>query len=191
MIFTETELAGAYTVELKRIEDDRGFFARAWCVDEFAAHGLAIDLAQMNVARNNRRGILRGLHYQRPPDTECKLIRCTRGAVYNVIVDLRKESPTFCDWFGMELSADNHAMIYSPVGFANGYQTLTDDAEICYQTTKRYAPDAATGIRFDDPAFGIAWPLDVTGTSPADASWPDFDAANDGMSASDLRGGAS
>lgn len=175
MIFTETGLPGAYVVGIKRIEDDRGFFARGWCRQEFEAAGLNPDLVQINLARSLKQGTLRGLHYQEAPHAEAKLARCTKGAIFDVLVDLRPDSPTFKRWFGLELTADNHQMLYVPEGFAHGYETLTDDAEMCYHTSRFYAASAARGVRYDDPAFGIAWPLAVSVISDADRRWADFD----------------
>jgi dTDP-4-dehydrorhamnose 3,5-epimerase len=175
VIFTETELEGAYLVDIEPIEDDRGFFARGWCRREFEGAGLSTDLVQVNLARSHVRGTLRGMHYQEAPHAEVKLARCTKGAIYDVAVDLRPESRTFTRWFGVELSADNHRMLYVPEGFAHGYQTLTDDAEMSYQTSQFYAGGSAAGVRYDDPAFGIEWPLPVSVISEADRSWPDFD----------------
>jgi dTDP-4-dehydrorhamnose 3,5-epimerase len=174
MEFTSTPLAGAFVVSLKRIEDDRGFFARGWCRDEFAAHGLVRDMTQLNVGFSHRKGTVRGLHFQLPPHAEAKFVRCTRGAVFDVIVDLRPESPTRGGWFGAELTADNGLMLYAPEGFAHGYQTLADDTETYYLTSSAYAAGSARGVRYDDPAFGIVWPVPVTVVSDADGRWPDY-----------------
>ena len=158
-------------VDLEPFEDERGFFARAWSPDEFEARGLNPALAQVNVGFNARRGTLRGLHFQHAPHQEAKLIRCTRGAIYDVAVDLRPGSPTLHRWVSVELTMDNHRMLYIPEGCAHGYVTLTDDAEIAYQTSKAYAPDAAAGARYDDPAFGIEWPIAVEVISEQDRTW--------------------
>ena len=174
MEFTETPLKGAYVVRLRKIEDDRGYFARAWCCDEFVQQGLAPAMVQLNVGFNHRRGTVRGMHYQVAPHAEAKFIRCTRGVIYDVIIDLRERSPTFGRWFGLELTPDNSLMLYAPEGFAHGYQTLQDDTEMYYLTSAKYAPAAARGARFDDPAFGISWPLPVSVISAADRQWPDF-----------------
>jgi dTDP-4-dehydrorhamnose 3,5-epimerase len=176
MIFSETRLAGAYVVDLERREDERGFFARAWCANEFAEHGLATRLVQVNVSFNERQGTVRGMHFQIEPHAEAKLVRCTRGAVYDVIVDLRPASSTFKQWVGVELTADNRRAVYVPEGFAHGYQTLVPKTETFYQVSEFYAPDAERGVRWDDPAFGIDWP-DPVGAflSAKDRSWPDFD----------------
>ena len=172
MIFTETELAGAFLVELKKIEDHRGFFSRGWCQDEFRAHGLNPNMLQLNIGFSHRKGTLRGMHFQRAPHAEAKFVRCTRGAIFDVIVDLRTDSPTYRKWIGVELTSDNGRMLYAPEGFAHGYQTLVDDSEMYYMTTGLYAKDAATGVRFDDPAFRINWPLSVEVISDADRGWP-------------------
>jgi dTDP-4-dehydrorhamnose 3,5-epimerase len=158
-------------VEVDRISDDRGFFARVWCQDEFAEQGLKVDWVQANVGRSVRAGTLRGMHYQRDPHAEVKLVRCTRGAVYDVALDLRPSSPSYLEWVGATLSADDHSMLYIPEGCAHGYQTLADDSEIVYFTSARYARDAATGARYDDPAFGIEWPRAVEVISEQDAGW--------------------
>jgi dTDP-4-dehydrorhamnose 3,5-epimerase len=175
VIFTELELAGAYVLDLERREDERGFFARAWCADELAEHGLETRLVQANVSFNRRRGTVRGMHMQEPPHAEVKVIRATRGAVYDVIVDLRDGSPTRGRWVGVELSAENGLAVYVPEGFAHGYQTLTDDAETFYLVSEFYAPGAERGYRWDDPGFGIEWPRPEGAiVSEKDASWPDW-----------------
>lgn len=174
MIFLPCELAGAFQIELEPLPDARGFFARAWCRREFADHGLVTDLMQFNLALTRQKGTVRGLHYQAAPFGEAKLVRCTRGAVHDVIVDLRPASSTFRRSMGVELSADNRRMLYVPEGCAHGYQTLIDDAEVCYHTTQYYHPTSARGVRYDDPAFGLRWPLPVSVISDADRSWPDF-----------------
>jgi len=174
MIFTKTSVAGAYLIDVKRIGDDRGFFGRLWCEKEMAEMGLVSRIRQSNIGVSTRAGTLRGLHYQRAPHQEVKIIRCPRGAIYDVIVDLRPESPTFKRWFATELNAENSRMLYVPEGCATGYQTLVDDTEICYHTSEFYHPESATGVRFDDPAFGIEWPLPVSAISDNDVDWPDF-----------------
>ena len=175
MIFTPTELDGAYLIDLERREDDRGFFARAWCERELAEHGLSTRIEQCNVSFNHSRSTLRGLHYQSAPHAEVKLVRCTRGAIYDVIVDLRPDSPTWKRWIGVELDEENRRMLYVPEGFAHGYQTLVDGTETFYQVSASYAPDAEGGVRWDDPAFAIEWP-DPEGAllSDKDRSWPDY-----------------
>jgi dTDP-4-dehydrorhamnose 3,5-epimerase len=177
VIFTPTELDGAFVIDLEPKADERGLFARAWCEEELGRQGLDTRVAQCNLSCNHRRGTLRGLHYQAPPHAEVKLVRCTRGAVYDVIADLRPESRTYLRWIGVELSADNRTAIYVPEGFAHGYQTLTDDAETYYQVSVPYAPSAERGVRWDDPALAIDWPLPDPILSEKDSAWPDFAAA--------------
>lgn len=174
MRFTETPIAGAFLVDLEPVEDQRGFFARTYCEEKFRDRGLAFHFAQSSIAFSKRKGTLRGMHYQRDPHAEAKLIRCTRGAVYDVVIDLRPHSPTFRHWFAAELSAANRRMLYIPTGLAHGYQTLEDETEISYQMSAPYHPQSADGIRWDDPAFAVRWPLDVTVLSERDRSWPDF-----------------
>jgi dTDP-4-dehydrorhamnose 3,5-epimerase len=175
VIFTPTELEGAYVVDVEPREDERGFFARAWAREEFEAHGLSTEVAQANIAFNRRKGTLRGMHFQHPPHAEVKLVRCTRGALYDVIVDLRASSPTWKQWLGVELTAENHRMLYIPEGFAHGYQTLADDTEAYYQVSEFYAPQAEGGVRWDDPAFGIEWPdPNPSVMSEKDRAWPDY-----------------
>lgn len=158
MIFRETALAGAYLVEPERIRDERGFFARSWCAEEFALHGLSPRLAQCSVSWNRKAGTLRGLHYQRAPHAESKLVRVTRGSIFDVIVDLRPASPTRHRWFAAELDAESGLMMYVPEGFAHGFQTLEDDTEVSYQISVPYRAESAAGLRWDDPALAIAWP---------------------------------
>jgi dTDP-4-dehydrorhamnose 3,5-epimerase len=174
MIFTETPLKGAFVIDLEPRGDERGFFARAFCMNEFAEHGLANRVAQANLSHNPRRGTLRGMHYQVPPHAEVKLVRCTRGAIWDAIIDLRKDSPTYLQWFGVELSADNRRTFYVPQGFAHGYQSLTDDSEVFYMVTEFYAPGSEHGIRWNDPRFAIPWPVPDPVLSPKDAAHPDF-----------------
>jgi len=157
-LFTETRLKGAYTIDIEPHEDARGFFARVWCKNEFAEQGLVSDLAQCNVAYNRRKGTLRGMHYLQAPHAEAKLIRCTKGAVYDVIIDLRPDSDSCRQWLALELSEDNHRALYVPEGFAHGYVTLRNDTELFYQMSQIYVPEADTGVRWNDPAFGIEWP---------------------------------
>ena len=175
MRFTETELAGAYLIELEPKADRRGFFARAWCQDELAALGLNTQVVQCNIGHSAFAGTLRGIHNQRAPHEEAKVVRCVRGAVYDVIVDLRLESPTFRQWSAVELTAESRKMLYIPQGIGHGYQTLTDETEIFYQTSEFYHPESSTGVRFDDPAFGIQWPLPPSSLSDADKTWPLYD----------------
>ncbi|NJN15544.1 MAG: dTDP-4-dehydrorhamnose 3,5-epimerase [Oscillochloris sp.] len=174
MIFSETELSGAYTIDIQKFEDDRGFFARTWCAKTFAEHGLKAEIAQANMSYNRLKGTLRGMHFQRPPHAEVKIIRCTRGAIYDVIIDLRPDSATYKRWIGVELTAENYRMLYVPEGFGHGFQTLADDTEVAYNVTAFYTPGAEGGVRYNDPAFGIAWPLPVTVISPKDTAWADF-----------------
>ncbi|HET9473567.1 MAG TPA: dTDP-4-dehydrorhamnose 3,5-epimerase [Steroidobacteraceae bacterium] len=174
MLFTATPLDGVFVIDLKKITDERGFFARGWCRDTLAANGLNPNQTQLNVGFSHRRGTLRGLHFQKAPHAEVKIVRCTRGAVFDVAVDLREDSATRGQWFGVELSADNHKQLYVPEGFAHGYQTLEEDSEIEYSTTHVYAAASAGGVRYDDPAFGIRWPLPVSVISDADRKWASF-----------------
>jgi dTDP-4-dehydrorhamnose 3,5-epimerase len=165
---------GACVIELDRLGDERGFFARSFDRDEFAAHGLKSDFVQCNVSFNGKRGTLRGLHYQASPHEEAKLVRCTRGAIFDVIVDLRKVSGTYLQWIGVELTAENHRMLYVPEGFAHGFQTLEDASEVFYQMSEVFRPEAARGVRWNDPALGITWPLPDPTVSARDADYPDF-----------------
>lgn len=171
MIFTETNLNGAYTIEPERITDARGFFARAFDRNIFTSYDLNADVVQCNISYNHLRGTLRGMHFQVPPYAETKLVRCTAGAIYDVIIDLRPESPSFRQWISVELSADNHRLLYVPEGFAHGYQTLVDHTEVYYQTSAPYVAEAGRGLRYDDPAIGITWPLPVTVISERDQTW--------------------
>jgi dTDP-4-dehydrorhamnose 3,5-epimerase len=173
MRFTETKVAGAFLIEPEPIADERGFFARTWCREEFADHGLNPELAQANISFNHHKGTLRGLHYQAAPHEEAKLVRCTRGAIWDLALDLRPGSPTYRAWFGAELSDANRAMLYVPEGCAHGFLTLTDEAEVAYQMSAPYAPQAARGVRFDDPAFGISWPGEVVVVNERDRGYPD------------------
>ena len=179
MIFTETKLKGAFTIEPERLEDDRGFFARMWCQQEFEAHGLDPRLVQCNISFNKRRGTLRGMHYQVAPHEEAKLVRCTMGTVYDVIIDLRSDSPTFKQWVAVELTADNRRMLYIPEGFAHGFQTLEDNTEVFYQMSEFYHPECARGVRWDDPSFGIVWPIVPQCISQQDMSYPSMSALSD------------
>jgi dTDP-4-dehydrorhamnose 3,5-epimerase len=175
VIFTETELAGAFVIDLERREDPRGFFARAWCADEFSEHGLNTRLVQANLSFNDQAGTVRGMHFQREPAAEAKVIRATRGAIFDAIIDLRPDSPTYKRWIGVELSADNRRALYVPEGFAHGYQTLVPDTETFYLVSEFYTPEAEGGVRWNDPAFGIEWPSPERPIlSDKDANWPDF-----------------
>jgi dTDP-4-dehydrorhamnose 3,5-epimerase len=173
--FRETAVPGAYVIEPQRAEDERGFFARIFSADEFRRQGLEPAVAECSVAYNTSRGTLRGLHYQRAPHEEAKLVRCTRGVVYDVAVDLRASSPTRFSWTAVELSAANGLALYVPPGCAHGYLTLTDETELHYQISQRYTPDAAAGVRWDDPALGIDWPAGPQVISSRDASFPDLE----------------
>lgn len=159
MFFSETQLAGAYIIELNRIEDERGFFARTWCKNEFEEHGLNTNLVQCNLSYNSKRGTLRGMHYQITPYEEIKLVSCTSGAIYDVIIDLRTDSMTFGKWQAFELSAKNNKMLYVPEGFAHGFQTLDDQTTVFYQMSEFYHPECARGLKWDDPTFAVKWPI--------------------------------
>lgn len=172
MIFTETMLSGAFIIDLERREDDRGFFARVFCQNEFTDHGLKPLIAQANIAFNKRKGTLRGMHFQFPPAAETKLVRCTRGAIVDIIVDLRPESPTYLQHVAVELSADNHRALYVPERFAHGYQVLEDITETSYQVGEFYTPEAEGGLRHDDPRLGLTWPLPVTEITEKDQAFP-------------------
>jgi len=174
VIFTPTPLDGAYVIEPEPREDARGLFARTWCQRELAARGLDARIAQCSTSFNKTKGTLRGMHYQAAPLGETKLVRCTRGSMFDVIVDLRSDSPTFTRPFGAVLSADNRKAMYVPVGFAHGFQTLEDDTEVFYQISEFYSADHSRGVRWDDPAFGIAWPADERSIVERDRGYPDF-----------------
>jgi dTDP-4-dehydrorhamnose 3,5-epimerase len=172
MIFTQTKLEGPFVIDIERKEDQRGFFARAFCQREFEEHGLEPVIAQANVAFNRRKGTLRGMHFQFPPAAETKLVRCTRGAILDIIVDLRPESPTYLQHVAVELTADNYRALYVPERFAHGYQVLTDGTETSYQVGEFYTPSAEGGLRYDDRRLALAWPLSVTEISEKDRAWP-------------------
>jgi dTDP-4-dehydrorhamnose 3,5-epimerase len=175
MRFVPLELPGAYVVELEPVRDERGYFARTWSREELSAAGLNPLVAQCSTSRSERAGTLRGMHFQHPPHAEAKLVRCTRGAIFDVIVDLRPESPTHCRWVGAELTEENGKAMYVPEGFAHGFQTLTDGVDVLYMISVPYAPEAAAGVRWDDPAFGIDWPSAAGRTiSDRDRAWPDY-----------------
>jgi len=174
MIFVETRLKGAFIIEPERIEDERGFFARTWCQHEFEAHGLNPRLVQCNISFNKRRATLRGMHYQIAPHVEAKVVRCTRGAIYDVIADLRPSSPTFAQWLAVELTYENHRMLYIPEGFAHGFQTLADDTEVVYQMSEFYHPESARGVRWNDPTLNIQWPLPDPIMSAKDRMYQEF-----------------
>lgn len=174
MIFAETALAGAYVIEPEPQRDERGFFARTWCTRESVRAGLTPTFVQCSLSFNERRGTLRGMHYQTAPFEEVKLVRCTRGALYDVIIDLRPSSRTFRHHVAVELTAENRSALYVPAGFAHGFQTLEDGTEASYQISQFYAPEHSRGVRWDDPAFGIRWPLAERTMSARDTSFPDF-----------------
>ena len=171
MIFTETRLAGAYLIDLTAHTDSRGFFARAFCQHEFAEHGLKATIAQANIASNRQKGTLRGMHFQCPPAAESKLVRCTRGAIVDIIVDLRPESPTYLQHVAVELTEDNYRALYVPERFAHGYQALRDDTDTSYQVGEFYTPGAEGGLRYNDPRLGLTWPLPVSAMSEKDREW--------------------
>ncbi len=174
MIFTETEIPGVHVVDLEKIGDERGFFARSFCAEEFARRGLHSQFPQANISFNRARGTLRGLHYQAEPKPEPKLVRCTRGSIYDVAVDLRLDSPAICRWIGRVLSGESHTALYVPPGCAHGFVTLEDDSEVSYLMGETYHPDLARGVRWNDQAFAIDWPLEPVVISERDASYPDF-----------------
>ena len=174
MVFTETALRGAFLIEPEPRADERGFFARTWSAAEFESRALNTNVAECSVSFNARKGTLRGMHYQVAPFAETKIVRCTRGSMYDVIIDLRPESPTFTRHFGAVLTADNRKAMYIPTGFAHGFQTLEDDTEALYQISEFYSPEHSRGVRWDDPAFGIAWPPDERMLSERDLGYPDF-----------------
>ena len=174
MIFEETLLPGAFLVRMEPKEDERGFFARSWCQKEFEANGLCGRLVQCNISFNRKKGTLRGMHYQVPPYEEAKLVRCTMGAIHDVIIDLRKSSATFRSHVGVTLTQENRLMLYVPEGFAHGFLTLEDKTEVSYQMSEFHAPDSAKGIRWDDPVFAVRWPGEVRVISDRDRSYPDY-----------------
>ncbi|MDJ1472930.1 dTDP-4-dehydrorhamnose 3,5-epimerase [Cytophagaceae bacterium DM2B3-1] len=174
MIFTETELKGAFILEIKKLEDERGFFGRSWCKREMEEHGLNGNVVQTNVSYNKVKGTFRGMHFQRAPHQETKLVRCTKGAILDVIIDLRPASPTYKKWIAVELTEKNHKMLYVPEDFAHGFVTLEDETEVTYQVTQFYTPGAEGGLRWNDPAFGIQLPITPTVISAKDAAWADY-----------------
>jgi dTDP-4-dehydrorhamnose 3,5-epimerase len=176
MIFTELKLKGAFVIDVEKHEDQRGFFARTWSQKDFRGQSIDFSPAQSSLSYNRVKGTLRGMHYQASPFQECKLIRCTRGEIFDVLIDLRQDSPTYRAWFGTELTAANYRMLYVPKDFAHGFQTLVDDTEVLYLMSDAYNPRAERGIRWNDPAFAIRWPADVSLISDKDRSWPGFSA---------------
>lgn len=177
MIFTETKLKDAFIVDIEPHRDERGFFTRSWCAEEFETHGLDTRLAQCSISFNKKRGTLRGMHYQVEPFPEAKVVRCTMGAIYDVIIDLRPDSPTFKQWVAVELTAENRRALYVPDDFAHGFQTLVDHTEVFYQMSEFYHPECTRGVRWDDPAFGIEWPVDNKMVSLKDSEHPRFPVA--------------
>jgi dTDP-4-dehydrorhamnose 3,5-epimerase len=175
MKFAQTELPGVFLIEPELLADDRGSFARSFCVDEFAAAGIDFEVVQANISFNRFSGTVRGMHFQADPYAEAKVVRCTRGALYDVVVDLRPDSAKYGKWVGAELNADNRKALYIPEGCAHGFQTLLDNTEVDYLMSSRYQPEAASGVRFDDPTIGIDWPLAVSSVSERDRDWPDFE----------------
>ena len=174
MIFTETALKGVFVIDIEPIRDARGLFARTWCQKEFEGNGLAVTWVQSSTSVNSRRGTLRGMHYQVVPNEEVKLVRCTTGAIYDVIIDLRPASPTYCQHVGITLSADNRRAVYIPKQCAHGFLTLEDNSEVSYHMSEFYTPESARGFRWDDPAFNIKWPETITVMSERDRTWPTF-----------------
>lgn len=174
MIFTSTKLQGAFIIDLKKIEDDRGFFARTFCANEFAERGIESKFVQANTSLSYKKGTLRGMHFQNSPYEEDKLVRCTKGALYDVIIDLRKNSPTYKQWIGVELTENNHRALFVPKGFGHGFITLEDNSEANYLVSQFYAPGAENGIRFNDPQFNIKWPIEPVVISDKDRNHPDF-----------------
>ncbi len=174
MRFTETRIPGAFVIDPERLEDGRGFFARTWCEETFRARGLQTRLVQCSLSYNRKKGTLRGMHWQAPPHPEAKLVRCTRGAIHDVILDLRPESPAYKRWEALTLTADNRRMLYVPEGVAHGFQTLEDDTEVFYQMSEAHHPECARGVRWDDPAFGIAWPPGERILNDRDRRYGDF-----------------
>jgi dTDP-4-dehydrorhamnose 3,5-epimerase len=172
MRFTETDIVGAMTIDPSPHQDDRGRFMRAWCAKEFAEHGIHFAPVQANMGFSIRKGTTRGMHFQAEPALEAKLVRCTRGAIFDVVLDLRPASASYGKWFGTELSAENGRMLYLPESCGHGYQTLQEDTEMHYMASAYYTPSAARGVRIDDPAFGIQWPLAVAAISEQDRNWP-------------------
>ena len=174
MIFTETPLAGAFIIDIERFDDERGFFALSWSEKDFAARGLEPRFVECNLSFNRKKGTLRGMHYQETPHGQAKLVRCTMGAICDVIIDLRPDSPTFKRWAAVELTAANHRMLYVPPPFAHGFQTLEDNSEVCYQMSTPFVPESGRGVRWDDPEFRIAWPIAEKTMNERDRSYPDF-----------------
>jgi len=178
MLFTETKLKGAYIIDVKRLEDERGFFGRSYCKQEMEEYGLNTNMVQANVSYNKKKATLRGMHMQAAPYAETKLVRCTRGAIYDVIIDMREDSETYKQWIGVELTADNYRMLFVPEGFAHGFITLEDNTDVTYNVTQYYTPGSERGIRWNDPAFNIVWPIAPEIISEKDRAVPDFEVTN-------------
>jgi dTDP-4-dehydrorhamnose 3,5-epimerase len=179
MKFTETWLAGAFLIDIESREDERGFFARTFCRREFEEHGLEPNLVQCSISFNQRKGTIRGIHFQRPPYQETKIVRCTAGAIFDVIVDLRADSPTFLKYLAVELTSENRRALYVPKDFAHGFQTLTDETEVSYQMSEFYAPNSAAGFRWNDPLLAIEWPVPVSVISQQDTAYADLQGSED------------
>jgi len=175
MIFEETKLKNSYIISVEELQDERGFFARCWDKDTFKEKGLNFDIIQCNISFNKKKGTLRGMHFQKDPCEESKLVRCTEGKIFDVIIDLRKNSKTYKQWVGIELSAENRKMLYVPKGFAHGYETLEDNVEVFYQVSEYYKPEFEGGVRWNDPKFEISWPLRPSVISSKDSSWYNFE----------------
>ena len=175
MFFTPTEIVGAFIIDVRRFDDHRGFFACTWSPDELESRGLVSQVAQVNLSYNRTKGTLRGMHLRYAPHAETKLVRCVRGAILDVIIDLRPDSPSYKHWMSVEITAENRRAFYVPEGIAHGFQTLVDDVEVMYQVSQRYMPSAEAGVRYNDPAFNIRWPLPPTEVSQKDMQWPDFE----------------
>jgi len=171
MKFIEKDISGVFEVKIEPHNDERGFFSRIWCKKEFEQYNLETEIVQCNIAYNKKKGIVRGMHYQKGENAEVKVVSCISGSVYDVVIDLRKNSATFGKWLGCKLSADEHNALYIPKGFAHGYQTLTQDATLSYMVSSFYAPDSEDGVRYNDPKFAIKWPLQITGVSEKDKKW--------------------
>jgi len=174
MKFVKTPLQGVFILELEKIEDDRGFFARSFCQEEFTSHNLDPVIKQCNISYNKHKGTIRGMHFQRAPYQEAKVVSCISGSIYDVIIDLRKDSPTYCQWYGIELKANEYKSLYIPEGFAHGFQTLEPETLIHYQISEFYKPDYAEGVRWNDPVFNIQWPVKITSISEKDKNYPDY-----------------
>jgi dTDP-4-dehydrorhamnose 3,5-epimerase len=174
MKFSQCQLPGLFVIDIESVSDERGMFARCWCEDEFRQQGLVTQLSQCSLSFNKSKATLRGMHYQKMPNAETKVVRCTRGSIFDVAIDLRPESPSYKKWFGIQLSAENHKMLYIPEGMAHGFITLEPDTEVFYQISVPYAPESACGVRWNDPCFNIKWPMNPTVISAKDSNYPDY-----------------